>query len=448
MTFMAQLDHPYELARALEPWARSYLTKLPAVPGRSRGFAFLGTQQELSLFSKTRYDQLKELHDGDPLKRPLLRWVHRLTEMRVNQLWLEEDERLMGQQLHSVKEPEETSVSLRSMMLNSLHADPRLAGAWQRSLRRAGRGLFEHRVGYFTRCREFHERLGAEDVLGFWCPVAESSTLVASFDAHRARLGDLLGEVGATHLDALLHLVQGHRHEEGWPARLSPDTLSSLFAAPEFFRSSSLVMQPLPARRVPSSFWRASYQLGRALYGAWAPTDRPFAFVRDPDDGEGHHFGNMCMLWFLSPAFDKKVLGLGSGQASARRRSAAAILLGQVVLGLLRADVHERALGQRLSDEEMEELSRGLFERPLERNSALVNFSVRRDEVVRFAALFAAAATFEQYVAEFDEDFMRNPRAREKLRAEAAVVAVTQTTRERIEAGRAWLMNRLGDALS
>ena len=73
---------------------------------------------------------------------------------------------------------------------------------------------------------------------------------------------------------------------------------------------------------------------------------------------------------------------------------------------------------------------------------------MRRDEPVRLAALFDAAATFEQYVDEFDEDFLRNPRAREKLRAEAAVAASTQTTPERIEAGRAWLMNLVGDALS
>jgi hypothetical protein len=448
MAFVAQLDQPYELARALEPWARGYLTKVTAVPGRSRGFAFVGTQHEVNLVSKTRYDQLRELHDGDPLKRPLLRWVHRLAEMRVNQLWLEEDERLLGQQLHPVKEPEEASLSLRSMTLRSLHPDANVAGAWQRNLRRSGRGLFEHRAGYFARCREFHERLGLQDVLGFWSPLEESSALVASFEAQRSVLADLLGECGATHLDALLHLVQGHQHEEGWPARLSPDALSSLFAAPEFFRGTSLLMGPLPPRAVPASFWRGGFQLGRALHCAWAPVDRPLTFVRDPDDAQGHSFGNLCMLWFLSRAFDKQVLGLSSAQVKARRRSAAAIVLGHTVLSLLRADVHERAMSGRFSDEDLEEVGRGLFQRPLERNSALVNFNVRRDEPVRLAAFLDAAAGYQQYVAEFDEDFLRNPRAREKLRAEAAVAASCQITRERVEAGRAWLMTQVQEALS
>jgi len=448
MTSGAQLDNPYELARALEPWARNYLTKLGAVPGRSRGFAFVGTQRELNLASKSRYDQLGELHDSDPLKRPLLRWVHRLTEMRVNQLWLDEDERLWSTQLHAVREPEEASLSLRGMLMRSLHPDQRVAAAWQRSLRRAGRGLFEHRVEYFCRCREFHERLGAQDVLGFWSPVAQAPGLVRALDSHRPRLRDLLGECGAHHLDGLLHLVQGPAHDEGWPARLSPDTLSSLFQAPEFFRGASLEVGPLPERRVPSSFWRAGYQLGRALHLAWAPSDRPLVAVRDVDDLEGHRFGHLCMLWFLSEAFDKKVLGLSSAQLRARRRSSAGVLLGHTVLSLLRADVHERALGHRFSDQDLEDVGRGLFGRPLERDSALVNFSVRRDEAVRWAALFDAAASYEQLVEEFDEDFLRNPRAREKLRAEAALSAAACTTGERIEAGMAWVMRQLGEALS
>lgn len=441
------LEHPYGLARALQPWAHGYLTRVSALPGRVGGFGFLGTRAEMELSSKSRYGVVEELHDDDPLKRPLLRWVHRLTEMRVNQLWLDEDERLLHEQEHAIREPEDTTLSIQAMKRGTLTQDAARAAAFRRNTGRVGHALFEHRAEYFARCREVHERLGQSDVLSYWSSYATPGSVSGEFEAHRGRIRELLGGCGVLDGDECLEAMQGHDHHQGWPARLTPHALASLFGASDFFRGAPLEVGALPARVVPASFLRGAYQLGRALHLAWAPSDRPLVALRDPDDWAGHRFGFLCLLWFLSATFDRQVLDLSLALTRARRRSAARVLLSHLALQLVRTEAHERALDHRFGANEVEDLGRGLFREPLHRNGAFVGFSVRRDEAARTSAWLDAAATFQEYVEEFDEDFMRDPRAREKLRADAAAPAPVQSTRERAQAGLAWLLGAVAEGL-
>jgi hypothetical protein len=59
----------------------------------------------------------------------------------------------------------------------------------------------------------------------------------------------------------------------------------------------------------------------------------------------------------------------------------------------------------------------------------------RLGDAQRLAGLFLAAAQAEQLAAEHDEDWFRNPRAIEQLRAEARVAPATTCTTESLQAG-------------
>lgn len=436
-----QLDHPFYLARALEPLARKYLACAQAIPGRNRGFFVAETAAQRQLSSKTRYDQVAELSADDPLKPSLVRWVHRLTEMRVNRLWLEEDERLHHQVQHAVREPLDTRLSLKDMQLRALASLKTESVLWLHNIESNASALSAHRAEYLSRCAEVHARLGEVDVRGYWSPQVSRTPIAAQ--GEERDLFDLLQAHGVRNIFEFIIMSLGLAHQEGWPARLSSDSLLRLIHAPELFRGVSLALGTLPARLAPASFLRAAYQIGRALSLAWAPSDRPLILLRDPDDVVGHRLGFLFVLCQLSRAFDQKMLHLDRRVVNERRRSASQLLLGIVVSATLRAKLHELGLERRPTASEVDEVSACVFQEPLDAASVFVWFCARRDEAARLAGLYEAAASYQELVDEFDEDWFRNPRALEKLRSQYGAQAAVQVEDARLALGRDLLMAQI-----
>jgi len=441
MSGTEQLDHPFYLARALEPLARKYLGCAQAIPGRNRGFFVAETGAQRQLSSKTRYDQVAELSADDPLKLSLLRWVHRLTEMRVNRLWLEEDERLHRQAHHAVREPLDTRLSLKDMQLRALASQKTESLLWLHNIENNASALSAHRAEYLSRCAEVHARLGEVDVRSYWSPQVSRVPLAAMGEGRQ--LFDLLQAHGVRNIFEFIIMSLGLAHQDGWPARLSPDSLLRLIHAPELFRGVSLAPGPLPERIAPVSFLRAAYQIGRALSLAWAPSDRPLILLRDPDDVVGHRLGFLFVLCQLSRAFDQKMLHLDRRVVNERRRSASQLLLGIVVSATLRAQLHELGLERRPTTSDVDELSSGVFQEPLHAASVFVWFCARRDETARLAGLYEAAASYQELVDEFDEDWFRNPRALEKLRSQYGAQAAVHLEDAQLSLGRDLLMAQI-----
>lgn len=442
-----QLDNPFFLARALEPLARAYLASAQAIPGRNRGFMLLDTAKQRNLSSKTRYDQVGELSADDPLKYSLKRWVHRLTEMRVNQLWLEEDERKHRHTHYAVREPLDTSLSLHDMQLRALSSTKAESLLWLHNVDRNSAALSAHRAEYLTRCAEIHFRLGEGDVRSFWSPQVSRAPLGPLLEGGPFSLFELLQACQVNNVFEFITMSCGLDHQEGWPGRLSPDSLLRLVHAPELFRGVSLAPGPLPERLAPASFLRAAFQIGRALSLAWAPSDRPLILLRDADDLAGHRLGYLLVLWQLSAAFDQKVLNLGRSEVKERRRSAAQLVLGMVVSATLRAQLFELGLQKRPTASDVDELSAGLFQVPLHVNSVFAWFCARRDETARLAGLYDAVVSYQEMVDEFDEDWFRNPRALEKLRSQYETHAAVLVEDARLVLGRDILLNQIAAAL-
>jgi hypothetical protein len=446
----SQLDNPFLLARALMPLCRSYLSEVKALPGRHRGFRFKGHRSEIELAGKSRYQLIRELDAGDPLRTPLLRWVHRLTEMRVNQLWLDEDERLSKVVQHVVREPVEIKVSMSEMKKGALSSEGEEAKLWWHNVELNGASLSAHRVGYLHRCAEFHARLGEVDPLGYFSASKSSTRATQILESSWSATRELLADSGVEDFPALIALGKGSSLGDGWPARLAPDALLRLFSAPELFRGIDLKPGPLPLRLVPASFLRAAYQIGRALNLAWAPQDRPFVLMRDPDDFWGHRLGYLFVLWMLSPAFDERALGLGRAAEKERRRGRGQLLLALSTLQSCRALLFEIGMDHQAGRGELEEALLEHLHLSASRPelSALSWMSVRRDEVTRLFALFDAALLYQELVEEFDLDWWRNEKALEKLRADHLDSASIAITDERLRAGQKLLQEQLRDAVS
>ncbi len=450
MMHASQLDNPFHLARAIEPMGRAYMSKIQALPGNNRGFRFLGLRGESELAGKSRFEAVAALDAADPLRSPLLRWIHRLTEMRINQPWLDEDQRLLREVQHVVSEPKETRLPLAEMKALAFSKSGEEARLWWNNIETCGRALSAHRVGYFYRCAEIHTRLGQQDVLAYFSASTESTRATHLLEPTWRRQRELLEVCGVESFSDLVCLASGRSHREGWPARLAPDVLLGLFGASELFRGAELEPGPLPARLVPASFPRAGYQVGRALSLAWAPRDRPFVLLRDPEDFAGHRLGYLFVLWMMSEPFDQKCLGLGRAVARERRRSAAQMLLGLLTLSSCRALLFESSVEHWAQSGELEELlgqTLGL-KQGMPSLSALSFLNVRRDESTRLYALFDAALIYQEMVEEYDVDWWRSPRALQRLRAENSSHAQVKVSDARLNGGKELLLSALSDALS
>lgn len=384
-----------------------------------------------------------QLPDDDPLKLPLCRWVYRLTEMRINRAALCHVEVVRRFDEHVIDRPEHTRLPLAEILARALSDGARRA-AWLDSYVAESGQLASATDLLWQRRREVAARMGLDDPLALSRPIdggelTETATdfLAASDDAcqtyRRERLADHL------------HLALGLEADAGWPAHLTLRNLIGPLASTDLFRSLDIDPGAFPPPLSAASYLRGLRRLGAAWADAAAPRDQPFVVARDPYGLARLSAGALFACLPLIRPFAERELGLG-GQALDRHRRALSrvVLLEARALGM-RASLLPVAYdgGERLREAFEQQTTRWLGLR-LPASAAGTLFRARVDDAQRFVAIFAAADRARRLRDAHDEDWYRNPRAVEQLRAEAALPPEHTMRRATIDRGARVLLEELG----
>jgi hypothetical protein len=379
---------------------------------------------------------------SDPIAAPLLRWLYWL-ELMQRSLALEgERVRRYRSERHALDTPLSGHFTWRELLGHALRDAARrpalLDVLLERggALRDAGARLSELRAALPS----FLEHSRAE--LELPCPdVAAQAQALLSGSA------DAFGSLEARTPADLLELGLARAADDGWPRQLSLRSLNDLLGEPDWLSGLQLDLGELPAPLSASSFARGLLRLGAAWTEALAPSS-PYSVARDPFGLSRATHGALFSSLVTSPVFLKRQLGLGKprlpGHVRALSRSAL-LFTRQLALRVL---LDEPALaGTSALSEAFAERATQSFGFELPPAAAGLLFRPRVGDAQRFAGVLLAATRAEQLAGEHDDDWFRNPRAIEQLRAEARTPPATSCTAEALAAGARTLTARLADLL-
>lgn len=305
------------------------------------------------------------------------------------------------------------------------------------ALRDAGSRLYEVRAllpSFAGRSRESLELPHPE-----LAPLA-NQLLTASHDA--------LQSLGVTNPSELFTCALATEAADGWPRQLSLRTLHDLLGNADWLSGLRVDVGELPRPVSATSFVRGWLRLGAAWVEALAPASQPFALAHDPFGLARARHGVLFASLATSPAFLRRQLGLGKERALAHTRALSRSALLSARLLALRVLTAEPALrgSSALREAFSEHATRALgFELP--DTAAGLFFRPRLGDAQRFAGTLLAYAQSAALVDEHDEDWFRNPRAIEQLRAEARTVPETTCSTESLDAGIKALVQHLSPQL-
>jgi hypothetical protein len=414
---------------------------------------------------KSLSDQIEGLDPQDPLRSGLLVWCDVLLERRINFEAMRAESRAKWEvelpPLPPLTEPT-TLCRWEDRLLRALVWDrQREAEELLRGLNQRVDGLSAVRRERFARRLEIEHRLGSElsEMLevsaeddrssGGGAPPPgvdleqESSApeALASASAREIlsqRLGPLALQVLSETQAAfsawvgpgyLQHLkaIWGVSVSQGWPARLTADTLTELLGGNWLTWGLNLRGAPLPERLAPASFVLAVQQLSRAVAVAAAPRDLPFVVAQHPAGLPGEILGHTLTGWMASPDFVRRRLKL-SGDAARQAERALWLLragrLRQKAVNCLVLLAAKRSLAEldRVYEETTERLGQSL-------GPSLGMLPVSQLSEVEFCAALCGSARAANLREVHDEDFVDNPRARDQLRSELEVPAPRSSPR-------------------
>jgi hypothetical protein len=368
---------------------------------------------------------------SDPIAPALVRYLYWLELMR--RALPREGERVRRYRVerHALDKPLSGHFTWRELLGHALRDAARrpelLDVLWTRgdALRDAGSRLFEVRAAlpsFAGRTREALELPHPE--------IAEHARrwLESSRDA--------FGSLEARNLSELLTCGLALDAADGWPRQISARSLNELLGSPDWLSSLRIDLGELPAPLSASSFARALLRLGAAWHDALAPASVPFSLAHDAFGLMRAQHGALLAGIPISQAFLRRQLGLGKDRAlrHARALSSSALLFSRVLaLRVLTADAAlagPAALREAFSEQAARAVG---FELPPDAAGLL--FRPRLGDAQRLAGLLLAATRARQLAEEHDEDWFRNPRAIEQLRAEARVAPPTSCSTEALEAG-------------
>lgn len=247
---------------------------------------------------------------------------------------------------------------------------------------------------------------------------------------------DAYGSLELRDLSAVLDRSLAHPAADGWPRQMSLRTLNDLLGSADWLSGLRLNVGEFPAALSAASFVRSMLRLGAAWSDALAPAGQPYALSHDAFGLARAAHGALFASLPRGPAFLRRQLSLGKERAvgHARALSQSALIFARMLA--LRVLLAEPALNgpPALREAFSEQGAKALgFEPPP--NAAGLFCRPRLGDAQRLAGVLLAAAQAEQLAAAHDEDWFRNPRAIEQLRAEARVAPATTCTTEQLEAG-------------
>jgi hypothetical protein len=272
--------------------------------------------------------------------------------------------------------------------------------------------------------------------------------MTAHAHAFLALSADAYGSLEVRTLSDVLELGLAHAADDGWPRQLSLRSLNDLVGAHDWLSGLRLELGGLPAPLSAASFMRGLLRLGAAWTTALAPHAQPFSVAHDPFGLARCTHGALLAGLTTSTVFLRRQLGLGRDRALAHGRalSRAALLFGRLLA--LRVLLDEPALrGPAALREAFAEHGAKTFGFELPPTAAGLWFRPRPGDAQRLAGLLCAASRSSELADEHDDDWFRNPRAIEQLRAEAAMPPATACTAQELEQGSAALARALSQKL-
>jgi hypothetical protein len=217
-----------------------------------------------------------------------------------------------------------------------------------------------------------------------------------------------------------MSLAMGEAAGEGWPARLTPRTMTEMLSETSWLDRVPLDPGELPAALGAASFVRALAQIGCAWGEALATSRQPFVIAHDPYGLRSAEFGALFASLPLHPAFTRRVLAVGAPRVRDHLRAMARVWLLGTRIAALRVLLRQAALaGTRALRDAYPELVRTACGLGLSSRLAAVVVRLDVDDTARFAGLLQGALRRERQVQEHDEDWFRDPRSAEALRDEA-----------------------------
>jgi len=394
--------------------------------------------------SRLGFEHLRARPESDPLRAPALRWLYRLVDDKACRELIAGAERAYRHETFALDAPERGHFTPAGLLTRTLGDAPRRRVWAEQWLR--------HSTEHAARVRELWER--RQDVarrLGLDGPNDLALPCPDTADVARAWLEttrDAAGEQRRSDLAGVIEVSLGLEASTGWPARLSARTLGALFGETRLLEGYPLSLGPLPAAVAPASFLRGLARLGAALSDAGAPRHQPFVLAHDPFGLRRFTFGALLAALPLSRPFSRRVLGLGSARLTDHERALARVVLLESRRAALRVILRELALrsGAELT-QAFEALTEEVLGVPLPRALAGSLVRLHADDAQRFAGLLLAATRIEQLTEEHDEDWYRNPRATEALRADLARPPDCRVTREALDDGARSLSRALASRL-
>lgn len=368
---------------------------------------------------------------SDPIAAPLLRYLYWLELMRRALPAEGERVRRYRAEHHALDKPLAGHFTWRELLGHALRDAARRPALLEvmcergDALRDAGSRLFELRAEW----THFNGRSRAELEL----PHPDVPEQALGFLRDSA---DAFSSLELRDLSMVLEASLAHAAADGWPRQLSLRSLNDLLSSSDWLSGLRLDVGSFPAPLSAASFLRGFLHLGSAWTEALASAEQPFCIAHDPFGLARATHGALFALVPLAPPFLKRQLGLGKERATGHARALSqswlifARLLALRVLLAEPALAGSGALREAFSEHGAKTLG---FEPPPEAAGLLCRPRVA--DAQRLAGVLLAATRATELGAEYDDDWFRNPRAIEQLRAEARQPPATTCSTEQLTAG-------------
>jgi hypothetical protein len=436
---MSLLENPLALSRSTQALSnawRTYCARLARADVDPSGpFAYRPELTERAAFREIRESPLPET-----LKTAWLRWAFHLADARVNGPayaalahahrverhaveWKSPLYLTPGELLHRVLSDAEE----RSFFFDALSA----------RATRVQELVFE----LWARRTELARRAGFEDSEAVEGP---GMNLTAIAEQLLERTRDLHRQLVAPNIDGLLDHALAHGADAGWPAQLNARSLSRLLGDDAWLHGLTITLSRLPRAVAPASFCRGLARVGAAMVDAAAPSNQPFVVAQDPNGLLRRTTGALIGSLPRSTAFLRHTLSLSRARAPNHSRALALSSLihtrFSALACLVRARIRAGAIQAR---GDFEALSEGVVGFAFPRSLCGVVPRLHADSGQRLLGPLLSSLWNERLIADYDEDWFRNPRGIESVRESIDAVPETSVTQEYAERALAAYLTQL-----